>query len=100
MEINGKNYDLVYGLRPMFVFEEMTGKPFEIKTLMDTYIFCYACIISNKNNPKLEFDEFIDACDENPGLISEFNEFMSDELKKREVLGDKKKVTKEEKNSQ
>ena len=100
MEINGKNYDLVYGLRPMFIWEEISGKAFEISTLMDTYVFCYSCIVANKNNPKLEFDEFIDACDENPGLISEFNEFMSDELKKREVLGDKKKVTKEEKNSQ
>ena len=93
MEINGKKYELVYGLRPMFVWEEMTGKPFEIKTLMDTYIFCFACIISNKNNPKLEFEEFIDYCDLHPEVINEFSVFMNDELKKREALEGKKKVT-------
>lgn len=94
MEINGKKYDLVYGLRPMFVFEEMTGKPFEIKNLLDTYVFCFSCIISNKNNPELNFDEFIDYCDEHPEVINEFNEFMTYEIKKRDTVGGKKKVTK------
>lgn len=98
MEIKGKNYVLKYGLRPMFIFEEMVGKSFEIKTLFDTYCFCYACIIANKDNEALEFSDFIDACDENPGIIEEFNKFMDSELKKRSALGDKKKVTKKGKN--
>jgi hypothetical protein len=98
MEIKGKNYVLKYGLRSMFIFEEMTGKPFEIKTLFDTYCFCYACIIANKDNEALEFNDFIDTCDENPGIIEEFNKFMDSELKKRSALDDKKKVTKKGKN--
>lgn len=99
MEINGKNYELTYGLRPMFVFEEMTGKPFEVNTLLDTYIFCYSCIISNKDNPSLDFNEFIDYCDNHPEVMVEFNEFVSSEVKKRD-FGDKKKVTREGRNSQ
>ena len=99
MEINGKNYELTYGLRPMFVFEEMAGKPFEVKTLLDTYIFCYACIISNKDNPPLDFNEFIDACDENPGIIEEFNKFIDSEMKRRNAFN-KKKVKTKEKNCQ
>lgn len=99
MEINGKNYTLKYGLRSMFAFEQMTGKPFEISSLFDTYVFCYCCIISSQDNPALEFDEFIDACDNNPGIIEEFNKFMDEELKKRKALGgDKKKVTRKGKN--
>ena len=95
MVINGKTYTLKYGLRSMFVFEQMTGKPFAISSLFDTYCFLYACIISNGDNEALEFDEFIDACDNDPNIIVEFNKFMDDELKKRNVLsGDKKKVTK------
>lgn len=92
MEILGKNYEFKYSLRSMFVWEEITGKPFEVKTLLDTYILAYACIIANQDNPSLEFNDFINYCDENPEVIEEFNKFMSDEMKKRELL--KKKVTK------
>ena len=91
--INEKSYEFKYSLRSMFVFEEIADKPFEIKTLLDTYIFAYACIVSNKDNPSLEFNEFIDWCDTNPGVMEEFNVWMSEEMKKRELLG-KKKVTK------
>ena len=93
MEINGKNYELTYGLRPMFVFEEMAGKPFEVKTLLDTYIFCYSCIISNKDNPPLDFNEFIDFCDNHSEVIQEFTQFIERkaQLRKEE---DKKKVEK------
>ena len=92
MEILGKNYEFKYSLRSCFVFEEITGKPFEVKTLFDTYILAYACIVVNPENPSLDFNEFLDACDENPGIIEEFNKFISNEMKKRESL--KKKVTK------
>ena len=92
MEILGKKYEFKYSLRSMFVWEEITGKPFEVKTLLDTYILAYACIVVNTDNPPLNFNEFLDACDENPGIIEEFNKFMADEMKKRELL--KKKVTK------
>ena len=93
MEINGKNYTLKYSLRSMFVFEEIAGKSFSVETLLDTYIFCYSCILANEDNPKLEFNDFIDWCDEHPEIMQEFNQFMADEMKKRELLN-KKKVTK------
>lgn len=93
MEINGKNYVLKYGLRAMFAFEEITGKAFEINTLLDTYCLCFSCIISNSENPALEFNEFIDWCDEHPEVLQEFNTFLSEETKKRDLFI-KKKVTK------
>jgi len=99
MEINGKKYNLKYSLRSMFAFEEITGKAFEVKTLLDTYILAYACIISNPENPSLEFNEFIDACDENPGIIEEFNKFIDSEMKRRNAFN-KKKVKTKEKNCQ
>lgn len=100
MEINGKNVVLNYGLRAMFAWEEMVGKPFEINTLMDTYCFFYACIIANQENPSIDFNDFIDACDKNPSLIEEFNDFMQKEMKKREVIAPKKKAGRPRKNSQ
>lgn len=100
MIINDKSYTLKYGLRAMFAMEEMTGKPFEINTLLDTYCFCYACIISNQDNPSLEFNEFIDWCDEHQEVINEFNDFMSKEMKKRDTVSPKKKAGRPRKNSQ
>lgn len=94
MEILGKNYEFKYSLRSMFVWEEITGKSFEVKTLLDTYILAYACIISNPDNPSLEFNDFINYADEHPEVMDDFNKFMSDELNRRELL--KKKVTEKE----
>ena len=97
MEILGKNVVLKYSLRSMFAFEEMVGKPFEVKTLLDTYCFCYACIITNPDNPQLDFSEFIDYCDEHPEVMDEFNDFVEKEMKKRNAFNkDKKKVTQKE----
>ena len=97
--INEKSYDFNYSLRSMFIFEEISGKAFEISTMMDTYIFAYSCILANKNNPSLEFNDFIDACDANPDIIVEFNKFMEEEMKKRELLGKKKVMKKGKKDS-
>ena len=94
MEILGKNYEFKYSLRSMFVWEEITGKSFEVKTLLDTYILAYACIIANPDNPSLEFNDFINYADEHPEVMDDFNKFMSNELNRRELL--KKKVTEKE----
>lgn len=97
MEINGKNYNLKYGLRAMFIFEEMTNKAFEINTLLDTYIFCFSCIIADKDNPSLDFSDFIDYCDGHPEVIQEFSEFMTSQTQLRDKE-DKKKVKEENSN--
>ena len=98
MKILEKEFTPKYGLRAMFAFEEMTGKPFEISTLLDTYCFCYACLIANKDNPALDFNEFIDYCDEHPEVINWFNEYMTIENKRRSATIDtKKKVTRKAK---
>lgn len=98
--INDKNYEFKYSIRSMFVWETIMEKPFEITTLMDTYVFCYACIVSNPDNPELDFNTFINACDEDPSIIEKFNKFMNDEMKKRELLGKKKVMKKGKKESQ
>ena len=99
IKINEKTYEFKYSLRSMFIFEEIAGKPFEISALIDTYVFAYSCVLANKDNPSLEFEEFIDACDADPSIIEEFNRFISEEMKKRETLGKKKVTTRGRKSS-
>ena len=92
--INEKSYEFKYSLRAMFMWESIMEKPFEINTLMDTYVFCYSCLVSNQDNPELDFNTFLNACDADPSIIEEFNQYMTKEMKAREVMQPKKKVRK------
>ena len=49
--------------------------------------------MANKDNPALDFSEFIDHCDNHPEVIQEFTQFIESksQLRKEE---DKKKVVK------
>ena len=91
MNILGKEYSLSFGLRSMFIFESITGNIFNIKTMFDEYVYFYSCLMANANNPKLDFDEFINYCDEHPELLKEFDEALIQESKRKELLTNKDK---------
>ena len=91
MEILGKEYQLSFGLRSMFIFESITGEAFNIKTVFDEYVYFYACLMSVSSNPELDFDEFINYCDEHPELLKEFDAALLAESKRKEMLTSKDK---------
>ncbi|WP_308576492.1 hypothetical protein [uncultured Prevotella sp.] len=72
--IKNKEYKIKQTLRALFIFEQITGRPFEIKTMLDNYIFFYSVIIANNPDNILDWDDFIDALDESPNLLTEFTE--------------------------
>ena len=39
IKINGEEYVIKYTIRALFMWEQITGKPFKINTLLDNYIF-------------------------------------------------------------
>lgn len=79
--INGKNYNIKYSLRALFIFEQITNRPFEIKTLLDNYIFFYSMILASNKEDILDWDEFIDALDESPNLLVEMNDIITKQQK-------------------
>ena len=91
MEILGKEYQLSFGLRSMFIFESITGEAFNIKTVFDEYVYFYACLMSVSSNPELDFDDFISYCDEHPELLKEFDEALIAESKRKSSLTNKDK---------
>ena len=91
MEILGKEYQLSFGLRSMFIFESITGEAFNIKTIFDEYVYFYACLMSVASNPELDFDDFINYADEHPELLKEFDAALLAESKRKEMLTDKTK---------
>ena len=52
--IKGTDYKLKYTIRAMFIYEQITGKPFGISTLLDNYIFFYSMILANNPDNILE----------------------------------------------
>lgn len=91
MEILGKEYNLKFGLRSMFIFETITGNVFNIKTIFDEYVYFYACLLADATNPALDFDDFINYCDTHPELLTAFDEALLAEAKKKEMLSSKDK---------
>lgn len=80
--IKDKQYNVKYTIRSLFIFEQITGKPFEIKTLLDNYVFFYSMILANNPDTTLLWDDFIDAIDNDKNLVEQLNKIVDDYQKK------------------
>ena len=67
--INNTEYQVKYTISALFIFEQITGKAFEIKTLLDNYIFFYSMILANNPDNILDWNVFIDALDSDPSIF-------------------------------
>lgn len=86
--INGTEYNIKYTLRSLFIFEQITGKPFKIENLLDNYIFFYSMLLacnSEKENI-ITWDEFIDALDADPTLFTKINDAVEEQQQKDDLF--------------
>ena len=86
--INNTEYKVKYTIRALFIFEQITGKAFEIKTLLDNYIFFYSMILANNPDNILDWNVFIDALDSDPSIFYQLNQLVENEQKKQLLLND------------
>ena len=87
IKINGKQYKIKYSIRALFIFEQITGKAFKIETLLDNYIFFYSMILANnKDGDILQWDEFLDAIDNDPKLFEKMADIVEETEKKNELF--------------
>ena len=99
IKIGEKEYDLRYSLRSLFIFEQITKKAFKIETLLDNYIFFYSMLLaSNKDNP-IDWDDFIDALDNDPALFGKMSEIVAAQQKKNGLFEDAAEESGDEKKS-
>ena len=59
--INGVDYKIKYTIRALFIMEQITGKPFQVTTLLDNYIFFYSMILANNPDNILNWNDVIEA---------------------------------------
>ena len=84
ISLNGKEFILKYTLRAFFVFESISGYPFQFGKLLDEYILFYSFLIaSNKDSFNMEFNEFVELCENDLTLFEQFKEFILNEIKLR-----------------
>mgnify|MGYP007088308818 FL=1 len=81
IKINGIEYKVKYTIRALFIFEKITGKPFEVKTLLDNYIFFYSMILANNPDNILDWDKFLDALDSDPTIFNQLNDIVNNTQK-------------------
>ncbi len=86
--INNKDYKVKYTIRALFIFEQITKKPFEIRTTMDNYLFFYCMLLANNPDTPLEWDDFLDAMDNDSTLIMQLNQVIMDSQKKNELFNE------------
>ena len=86
--INNKEYTVKYTIRALFVFEQITGKPFGIKTLLDNYLFFYSMILANNPDNPIDWDEFIDALDNDKNLLQQLSKIVEDYQKQDNLFAD------------
>lgn len=94
--INNTEYKIKQTLRALFIFEQITKRPFRIETLLDNYIYLYSIILANNDDNILEWDDFINALDDDNTIYQQLNDILEGKQKIEELMdgevsdGDKK----------
>lgn len=78
IKINGTDYDIKYTIRAIFIWENIMERPFELKTMMDNYVFFYSMILAN-NETVLNWDDFLNEIDTNPSLLTTVSQIIANQ---------------------
>lgn len=85
IKINGKQYKIKQTIRSLFLFEEISNKPFEIKTTLDNYLYFYCLLLAN-NPDFMDWDTFVDSLDNDPNIIVEITNLLNQQQKIEKLL--------------
>lgn len=95
--INGKEHPFRYGYGALMLAEEILGKPWgEIQNLRANLVLMWCCLLNADGNFPLDFEQLLDACDEDEEVIRQMNAALSEQISrwgkpKADASDDKKK---------
>lgn len=84
--INGKEYKVKNTLRSMFIFEQITRKPFKVETMLDNYIYFFSILLASNDDNFIQWDEFIDALDTDPTILQQLTDIVTKKNKIEDLL--------------
>ena len=85
IKINNIDYKIKQTIKALFLFEEISGKSFEIKTTLDNYLYFYCLLLAN-NPDFMDWDEFIEGLDNDPSILLSISQFLSKQQKMESLL--------------
>lgn len=86
LKIGNKKYDVEYTLRGFFVYEQITGMPFNADKLLNEYTLLYAFLTANNKGFQMTFEDFIKECDKDDTIFITFRNWFVDTLKQKALL--------------
>ena len=97
IEINGQPHQLSCGLRSLFLFEEISGKAFQQKTLSDAYLYYFCCFLAAEPDfMDGDFQAFINLFEEDNTLTAKIVNALS-QLQNVEKALDGRTITSDDK---
>lgn len=97
VKINGEDYKVKDTLRSLFIFEEITGRPYKVETVLDSYLFLYSVILASNPEKPIGWDAFIDAVDSDPSVAMAINRILAEAKKIEKLLEEGTKTEEGEK---
>lgn len=85
MTIKEKEYQIKQTIRALFLWEQITGKSFEIKTTLDNYLYFYCLLLAN-NPDFMGWDEFINTLDEDPTILIQLSKALTQQQELEKIL--------------
>lgn len=79
VNINGKDYQIKQTIRSLFLWEQIAGRPFEMKTTLDNYLYYYCLVLANNKDCDLEWDAFLDSIDNDPTIVLNMTKAIADQ---------------------
>lgn len=76
--IRGKEYTMRHCIRARIICESILKRMWSLSTLTDQYTYMYSCILASGD--KMNYDDFLDAMEENPAPMNVFQQFMKEVL--------------------
>lgn len=104
--INGREYAIKSTIRAMILFEDIINRdvkkgepriPFKLETLLDNYLYFWCIILANNPDNPLDWDEYIDAIDEDPSLYKQMGDILAKKSDVESRINPKKDETEEDK---
>lgn len=85
IKINNQEYKIKQTIKALFLFEEITGKQFEIKTTLDNYLYFYCLLLAN-NSDFMDWDSFIECLDNDPTILIQITQMLNRQQKIEKLL--------------
>ena len=89
IKIDNREIELKYSFRSLIIYENIQNKTFAPQTMTDVLVFFFCTILGSDRDVQLSFDDFLDMIDVNPQLVSDFSEWLTNELNKDSLLESK-----------